>query len=133
MSDSILSITSCGTAKHPRFKITDPQHKFWTGKDWTDIESEGRLYASINDAAKAIQELLLAEHGHKTMRRFVAPVYVDLYADEELTWDAVTDWLVRVARLSIDSETHGNGPVIGTLGLCHIDWGQLQEIKAAEN
>lgn len=63
------------------------------------------------------------------MRRFTAPVSVDLYADTDLSVDEITDWLVKVARLIIDAETHGNGPVEESLGLCNIDWSKLREIE----
>lgn len=72
MSDLVLSLVSTSTSQHPRFLIADPQSKFWTGSDWTEHESDGCLFANVNDAGRAIQELLLAEYGQKSMRRFVA-------------------------------------------------------------
>ena len=45
------------------------RRRFWTGKDWTDTESETRLYATVNDAGRAIQEILLTQHGHKRLVR----------------------------------------------------------------
>ena len=109
MSDLILSLISSGTSSHLRFLVADPQQRFWTGSGWSFEEAEGRLYVSVNDAGRAIQEILLVQYGDKPVRRFVAPVYIDLYADTYLTLDQINDWLVRVARLSIDAETHGNG------------------------
>ena len=44
--------------------------------------------------------------------------------------DQITDWLVKVARLTIDAAQHGNGPITESLGLCQIDWSKLKEIKA---
>ena len=129
MPDLILSIFVTGPTDHPRYQIANPDLEFWTGKNWTDEESEALLFATVNDAGRAIQEIQLAEHGDKPLRRFTAPVSVDLYAESNLTADEIGDWLVKVARLTIDAETHGNGPKEGTLGLCHIDWGQLREIK----
>jgi hypothetical protein len=129
MSDLVLSLVSTGTPEHPRFLIADPQQRFWTGEGWSEKEAGGRLYVCMNTAGLAIQETLLAQHGHKPVRRFTAPVSVDLYANTDLTLDEITDWLVKVARLYIDAERHGNGPAEGTLGLCHIDWSQLQEVK----
>ena len=128
MPDLILSIFVTGPPDHPRFIIADPDSKFWTGDDWTDTESEARLYANINDAGRAIQEILLSELGDKPLRRFAAPVYFNLYADADLTLDVISDWLVRAARLTIDPERHGNGPVEETLGLLQIDWNKLREI-----
>ena len=128
MSDLILSIIATGTSNHPRFVVADPNQRFWTGESWTDEEAEGRLFVCVNNAGRAIQEILLAEHGHQPVRRFTAPVSIDLYADTDLSLDEITDWLAKVARLTIDAEAHGNGPAEGALGLCNIDWSKLREI-----
>jgi len=129
MSDLVLSLVSTSTSQHPRFLIADPQSKFWTGSDWTEHEANGCLFASVNDAGRAIQEILLAEYGQKPMRRFVAPVYVDLYSETDVTLNEITEWLAKVSRLTVDAEMHGNGPVEGSLGLTMIDWSKLKEIN----
>jgi len=125
MPDLVLSIIATGPPDHPRFQIADLQQRLWTGSGWS--EEEGRLYVSVNDAGRAIQEILLAEHGEKPLRRFTAPVHADLYSDSDLTVDQISDWLVKVSRLVMDSEQHGNGPVESSLGLTWIDWSQLRE------
>lgn len=132
MSDHALSILGIGTSQHPRYLIADPQCKFWTGKSWSENESDGCLFATLNDAGRAIQEIQLAEYGHKPMRRFVASVYVDLYSETDVTLDQIRDWLVKVSRLTVDIEHHGNGPVEESLGLTMIDWSKLKEIKKPE-
>ena len=83
----------------------------------------------MNDATLAIQEILLTDHGHKPLRQFVAPVYVDLYSDADLSEKEIRDWLCKTARLTVDPEPHGNRPVEGTLGLCRIEWRHLREIE----
>ena len=100
MPDLILSIISTSTSDHPRFLVADPQQRFWTGEVWSAEEAEGRLYLCVNTAGRAIQEILLAEHGDKPLRKFVAPVHLDLHSDTSLTLDEITDWLVKVARLT---------------------------------
>ena len=127
MSDLVLSIIATGTPQHPRFLISDSSDRFWTNSDWAEHESDGCLYVSVNGAGLAIQEILLAEYGQKPMRRFVAPVYVDLYSETDVTLDQIREWLVRVARLTVDAEQHGNGPVEDSLGLTMIDWSNLKE------
>lgn len=129
MADLVLSLVRTGTPQHPRFLIADPQQRIWTGSGWSEKEVEGRLYVSVNDAGRAIQEILLAEHGEKPLRRFVPPVHLDLYANTDLNLDEISDWLLKVSRLVMDAETHGNGPVAGSLGLTWIDWSQLREIN----
>ena len=132
MSNLVLSIIATGTSQHPRFLISDSSDRFWTGSDWTEHEADGCLFASVNDAGRAIQEILLAEYGQKPMRRFVAPVYVDLYSETDVTLDQIKDWLFKVSRLTVDAEMHGNGPVEESLGLTLIDWSELKEIKTEE-
>ena len=109
--------------------MTRPNYNCWTGTDWAEYEADGRLYVSVNGAGLAIQEILLAEYGQKPMRRFVAPVYVGLYSETDVTLNEITEWLVRVARLTVDAERHGNGPVEESLGLTMIDWSKLKETK----
>jgi len=75
----------------------------------------------------------LAEYGQKPMRRFVAPVFVDVFSDTDVTLNGITEWLVRVARLTVDAEQHGNGPVDQSLGLTMIDWSKLKEIKTTND
>lgn len=133
MPDLILSIFVTGSPDHPRYLIANPESKFWTGDGWSVNEADARLFATVNDAGHAIQEILLAEHGHKPLRQFVAPVCIDLYSDTGLTLDQIESWLVKIARLTMDAQKHGNGPVEGTLGLTWIDWSQLREIQDQQN
>ena len=79
MPDLILSIISTGTSEHPRFFVADPQQWLWTGKGWSEEEAEGRLYLCVNTAGRAIQDILLTQYGDKPLRRFTAPVYVDVF------------------------------------------------------
>ena len=129
MPDLVLSIFVTGPPDHARYLVASPDLEFWTGNSWTDEESEARLYASVNDAALAIQEILLTDHGDKPLRQFVAPVYVDVFSDSDLTPAEIRDWLSKTARLTVDAERHGNGPREETLGLLHIQWSQLREIE----
>lgn len=132
MTERVFKLVATGPAEHPRYLISDQQCKFWNRSGWSERESDGSLFASVNDAGRVVQEILLAQHGDKPLRRFVAPAFIDLYADKHLTLDQITEWLVKVARLTMDAESHGNGPVDDSLGLTLIDWSKLREIKAEE-
>ena len=131
MSELVLSLVAT-SLDHPRYLISDQQCRFWTGSEWSEEETDGCLFASVNDAGRTVHEILLAQHGDKPMRRFVAPVYVDVFSESDLTLNQITEWLVKVARLTMDSEAHGNGPVDESLGLTLIDWSKLKEIKTPE-
>lgn len=128
MSDATPLIYETGSLEHARFLISDPDDRFWTGTDWSNNKSDARLFATSNDAAEAVQQILRAQHGDQRVRRYVAPVVVDLYADREISFEEIAKWLSKVSRLIIDPEQHGNGPVEGSLGLTRIDWGELREI-----
>ena len=120
-------IYEAGSLEHARFLISDPDDRFWTGTDWSNNKSDARLFATSNDAAEAIQQILRAQHGDQQVRRYVAPVVVDLYADTELPLERIAKWLSKVSQLSIDSDKHGNGPVEGSIGLTRIEWGELRK------
>lgn len=126
----ILSVHRAGTPKFPRYFISDQFMRVWTGDGWSDDERDGLLYGDSPEACRVVQRLLTLEYIDKPVRRFRAPVYLDLFSDTPLTKDEITRWLAKVARLIIDSPRHGNGPVEGTLGLVRIGWGELKEIKS---
>ncbi len=125
----ILSVHSAGTPQFPRYFISDQFKRVWTGEGWSEDERDGLLYGVPNDACVEVQRLLMLDYVDKPVRRFRAPVYVDLFSDKELTKEQVARWLVKVSKLLIDSPEHGNGPVEGTLGLVRIEWGEMREVE----
>lgn len=125
----VLSLINKGTPDHPRFLISDQFMRFYDGEAWTENEEKGLLYADSNEACKEMQRLLAVDYEGLPVRRFRAPIYLDLYAASDIPIHEVASWLVRVARLLIDSPKFGNGPVEGALGLTHIDWTELEEIR----
>ena len=76
--------------------------------------------------------LLLLDLGPMPVRRFQAPIFLDLYSDQEISVRDLQIWLTRIAKLLMDTPRHGNGPLQGTLGLTWIDWSQLKELSAKE-
>ena len=124
----VLSLVSVGTPLFPRYMLSDKHGRVWTGADWTEDEEDGLLYACINSAGRAIQELLKKHCSHKNLTRYVAPIYLDLYCDHSVPKVIIEDWLYKVARLIVDAPTHGNGPMDGTLGLLQVEWTKLRKI-----
>lgn len=125
----ILSVHRAGTPEFPRYFISDQFKRVWTGEGWSASERDGLLYDDSNAACLDVQRLLMLEYMDKPVRRFRAPVYLDLFADKPLTKVEIARWLAKVARLLIDSPEHGNGPVEGTLGLVRIEWAEMKEVK----
>ena len=125
----ILSVHRAGTPQFPRYFISDQYKRVWTGEGWSEDEKDGLLYGNSPEACNEVQRLLMLDYMDKPVRRFRAPVYVDLFTDKPLTKQEIARWLVKVSRLLIDSPQHGNGPLSGTLGLVRIEWSEMKEIK----
>ena len=123
----VISLVGTGTPLFPRYMLSDKHGRVWTGSNWTEDDSQGLLYACCNSAASAIQDLLRKNCPHRTLTRYVAPIYLDLYCDHSVPKVIIEDWLLKVARLIVDAPTHGNGPLDGTLGLLHIEWTKLRK------
>lgn len=86
----ILSIEERGL----RFAVSDPYGQEFCEQEQMFVEGEGTLYDTRNDAALKIRELLLEEHGDKPVRKFRAPVYLELYAIAEVEQSVIEDWLI---------------------------------------
>src|SRR4051812_40388759 len=95
----ILSLVAKGPPEFPRYLISNPSGQVWTGEGWSPDEDEGLLYGDNSDAAKEVQRLLMTEYADKPVRRFRAPIYLDLFADEAVSEHDLKAWLVKVSRL----------------------------------
>lgn len=125
----ILSIRERGTVEYPRWCIADNLGRFFDGAEWSTEECSALLYADLNAACHDLQTLQKVAFQNKRVRRYRAPVYVEVYSDQKLSLDQIRGWLLRVSRLLIDSPIHGLGPAPGTLGLVRIEWNELKERK----
>lgn len=125
----LLSVVQAGTPEHPRFKVMDSWTRFWDGEKWSDDEAAGLLYATSNDACLEAQRLLMIPYMDKPLRRYKAPVYIDLFSDHEIPRPDLIRWLVRCSKLLLDHNTHGVGPASGTLGSVSIEWSGIEQVK----
>ena len=78
-----------------------------------------------------MREILLAEYEGEPVRKFRAPVYLEVYTTEEVSQSVIEDWCLRATRLILHADQHGMGPVNDSLGLVSVDWGKLEEITAS--
>ena len=76
-----------------------------------------------------MREILLAEHGQMAKRVFRAPIYLELYADDQIDQAIIEDWCLKATRLILHPD-QGLGPdgESQSLGLVSVNWSQLQEI-----
>lgn len=128
----ILSVHRRGLPEFERFVISDQFLRVWTGNGWSLDQNDAELFADRNKAVWTVRQLLMIDFEGKPVHRFRAPVYLDLYADERISVRDVQAWLIKVSKLLIDSPKHGNGPLQGTLGLCRIEWGKLEQLPSKE-
>ena len=129
----ILTLENRGSISHPRFVLMNSYGWVFSEEAGEFVEKGGTLYYRVNDATTKMREILLAEHGDKPVRKFRAPVYLELYATEEIDQSVIEDWALRATRLILHPE-QGLGPGGDhNLGLVSINWGQLEEISPEES
>lgn len=128
----VLTVHRRGVPEFQRYVISDQYLRYWTGTEWSSNESQAELFCDNNEALERVQKLLLLDIRPMTVRRYQAPITLDLYSDQEISVRDLKVWLTKVAKLLMDSPRHGNGPIQGTLGLTWIDWSKLKELTAEE-
>ena len=125
----IVSLENRGTIEHPRYSLINSYGWCWDDDREEFVETGGTLYHDVNSACKVVREIQLAEHGHKKRRRFVAPVTLELYCDDEIDQATIEDWCLKATRLILHPD-QGLGPGGSqSLGLVSIDWAKLEELK----
>ena len=129
----ILSLENRGSIEHPRYVLMNSYGWCWDDEAQEFVEKGGTLYHQVNDATTKMREILLAEHGDRPVRKFRAPVYLELYTTEEISKPVIEDWLLLATRLILHADQHGMGPVNDSLGLVSVDWGQLEELSPEDN
>ena len=110
-----------GVPEFERFVISDQYLRYWTGSEWSSKENDAQVFCDNNEALERVQKLLLLDLGPMPVRRFQAPILLDLYSDREISVRDLQAWPTKVAQLLMDTPRHGNGPFSGTLGLCFVD------------
>jgi hypothetical protein len=74
--------------------------------------SKGLRFATSNDACLEVHRLLKLHYGDLTVRRYRAPVYLDLHSDAAVPRGVLIRWLVRCSKLILDTTNCGEGPII---------------------
>jgi hypothetical protein len=123
----VLTIEQRGDSAFGRWVVLNSFGWFWDDKLHVFVEDGGTLFCDVNSTCKKLQEILLAEHGHKPVRQFEAAVSLALYCDEEIKLEQVQDWCLKATRLILH-EDQGLGP-LNAFGLVSIDWNRLQETR----
>lgn len=121
----IVSLTAAGSDEHPRFTLTNQQNLVWNGECFTSDAKQALLYADLRTASREMQQVLLKHYRHKRRRFFIAPLLIELFADEDVSDGELIEWLSATTYLHMDTPTNGNGPKDG-LVLLRIHWDGLR-------
>ncbi len=122
----VLSLIPKGSPDHPRFILANQRQEFWTGVEWSTDEDNGLLFANIKDVAQVTSELLSEATKNKRCFKFVAPVEIEVRADEPPDLTALMIWLMKAARLFTDYRQPG---LPDATTLLSVDWTELREAE----
>jgi hypothetical protein len=128
----ILSVLAAGTPEHPRYVIADQYLRYFALENgWSEQRdmSAATLFATCEEALRMVDTLLVVRHCDLPRKVYTAPVTIELFSPQEVSERDLQQWLMRVAKLILDTPLHGNGPVAGSYGSVRIDFGQLKEVS----
>lgn len=125
-TDLVLQLEQLGTEAAPRYKIVDPHGDFWDEQDSKWVYDGGTLYSDLNKAGEEMVRLVKLHYAHLPVREFRVPVEVVVHS-QDLTQTEIEDYLLKSARLFIDTDKHGNGPKPGTLVTLRVCWDKMKE------
>lgn len=118
-----LFVDIVGPHEFPRFVIRSDD-RIWDGQDFVEHSDQPQYFATNEDAYQEIHRIFRAMYG-KPIQVMVAPVVVEVFADQEVRRGELIDYLARNSELFVDMR---NGPQ-GSLILPVIDWGRLRPWK----
>jgi hypothetical protein len=127
----ILTVMNAGTPEFPRYLIANQFLQYFTGDGWTPQKDErgALVYRDANDALQTTSSLLLLKHEHLPVKFFRAPLYLQLHSPQNVSIRELQMWMFRATKLLVDSPRYGNGPVSGSLGICRIEYSELEEVR----
>ncbi len=124
----ILRVVQIGN-EFERFVIEDEQSQVWTGQEFGQ---PGVFYADHNQAASDVQAILRKNFEGIEPRKYVVPVFIEVFSHAEVPVAQVAQYLSRASRLFLNTTDHGNGPG-NSLVLSWIDWNRIKKLKETPN
>ncbi len=127
----ILSVLAAGTPEHPRYVIADQYLRYFALENgWSEQRdmSAATLFATCEEALRMVDTLLVVRHSDLPRKVYTAPVTIELFSPDQVPERDLQQWLMRVAKLILDTPEYGNGPIAGSYGSVRIDFGQLKEV-----
>jgi hypothetical protein len=124
-----LGVRIVGSEKFKRFKIIRNHNgveEFWTGNGWA--REGGLLYHSERDLAPDYERLEEERTAGLPERVFVATVAIRVRSDQPFSLQALKEYLYSAARLHLDMDERGKGPVDGSTTFVEVVWNDTREV-----
>lgn len=125
-----LGVRVIGSEKFKRYKIVrdhDGVEEFWTGNGWS--REGGLLYHSERDLAPDYERLEEEQTAGLPERLFVASVVIRVRSAQPFSLQSLKEYLSAAARLHLDTEEHGKGPVDGSTTFVEVVWNDTREVS----
>ena len=122
----MLIIDACGPAFARRFFLKDGKGNFWNenGQCWTHTFQDAARFSNQDDIGERMHELMLQIPGK--LQTFVAPIVVEVKAQEPVDLEALQDWLDKAVQVFLNAR-HGTGPTKQSMAMMRICWNHLKE------
>lgn len=105
----ILTVENRGCVAHPRYVLMNSYGWCWDDEKNEFVESGGTLFHDVNAATLTMREILLADYRGAPVRKFRAPIFLELYTNEEVPKPVIEDWCLKATRLILHADQHGMG------------------------
>jgi len=107
--------------------------KVWTGEEFVEsteeaMKNDALKYATPTAACADMQEIMRIIYGDKPCRRYVVPIELEVYGDDDITLTKVARWMHQASVLNVRTHQYGNGPR-DSLVLPVVHWGLIKEIQ----
>lgn len=107
-----------------RYVLKNEDGLTWGGDSFKD--STPQLFANINQAATEVINILKKNFEGVERKRFVVPLFVDVYSQETVSVSEVLDHVSKNVQLHTNPCQHGPN---GSLVTVTIEWNQIESMR----
>jgi hypothetical protein len=100
------------------------------GRGWTDDPREALRYGNVDDLSADLQEIQVAELGHRGVTRYALDLDVTVIGNA--TPEQVRQYLFDALTIGLDYRHHGDGPTEDSLVMVKTDTTSLRSSEVPE-
>jgi len=128
-SKSTLTIRYTGNDEQRLFLVQRGDFKFWMGDGFSHIHDKAKVFHDHDSAATAVAAIQYQQFKGKPVRAFKLELDIVLAADgvEEISKEALVEYIRNSLRLNMDNSVHGDGPVEGSFVQARLRLATLEE------